>query len=347
MPGPRRLPPAKATPSSPKPNGQSSPGSIGNTPGLITPKPDPNGGIEAGKPTAPTDPPVKPETPKETSFWGKISGAVHGTLDVAGFIPGLGAIPDVLNAGIYALEGDAVNAGMSLVAAVPGAGDAAKAGSMAAKGAKAVAEKAAKEAAEKAAKEAAEKAAKAAERAAKAKAERELAEREAKAAKAEKEAPGGRREDGGNKKGKGKLKCGDSGSYKDLKKKTGDGKFDRDHIPSKAALKERARELNGGRRLTPAQERAVDSWGNAIAIPRQAHIDVSPTYGQTIAEARKDAKNLAGAAKRDVDSMLDKISEYDADGGCREAYMTAAKRVIDMTNDDYARELGNILRTVK
>jgi hypothetical protein len=40
-------------------------------------------------------------------------------LDVLGFVPGLGAIPDLINAGIYAAEGDAVNAGLSAVAAIP------------------------------------------------------------------------------------------------------------------------------------------------------------------------------------------------------------------------------------
>jgi RHS repeat-associated protein len=56
---------------------------------------------------------------------------VHGALDVAGFIPGLGAAADVLNAGIYALEGDYANAALSLLASVPGVGDAAALGKMA------------------------------------------------------------------------------------------------------------------------------------------------------------------------------------------------------------------------
>lgn len=63
--------------------------------------------------------------------WAGFSGWVHGALDVAGFVPGLGAIPDLLNAGIYALEGDWQNAGLSAVAAVPAAGDAVKGGTIA------------------------------------------------------------------------------------------------------------------------------------------------------------------------------------------------------------------------
>ncbi len=58
-------------------------------------------------------------------------------LDVAGFIPGVGAVPDLLNAGISALRGDWVGAGLSLVAAVPGIGDAVAGAKMARKGVKA------------------------------------------------------------------------------------------------------------------------------------------------------------------------------------------------------------------
>ncbi|MBV9789708.1 MAG: WXG100 family type VII secretion target, partial [Chloroflexi bacterium] len=55
-----------------------------------------------------------------------VMDVVHGALDVAGFVPGLGAVPDLINAGIYAIEGDLGNAAMSGVAAVPIIGDAIK-----------------------------------------------------------------------------------------------------------------------------------------------------------------------------------------------------------------------------
>ncbi|KAI1695674.1 DNase CdiA [Ditylenchus destructor] len=143
---------------------------------------------------------------------------------------------------------------------------------------------------------------------------------------------GGR--DGKKIKPKKKLKCGEYGKYGDLKKKTGDGKFDRDHIPSKAALKKRAAELLN-RKLKPAEERAIDNAAAAIAIPRQAHIDISPPHGQSPLEAAKDAKDLAGSARRDVEAMLGKIDEYDADGGCKKAYQKAAGRILRMSNKDF------------
>ncbi len=65
--------------------------------------------------------------------WERVSGAVHTVLDVAGFIPGLGAIPDLINAGLYAVEGDMQNAALSGVAAVPLFGDGAKGATMAAR----------------------------------------------------------------------------------------------------------------------------------------------------------------------------------------------------------------------
>lgn len=68
---------------------------------------------------------------------------VHGALDIAGFIPVLGAIPDGVNAGIYALEGDWVNAGLSAVAMVPAWGDGVKLGVIAGKSTIKITEKAA------------------------------------------------------------------------------------------------------------------------------------------------------------------------------------------------------------
>ena len=49
---------------------------------------------------------------------------IQMALDVAGMVPVLGAAPDLLNAAISACRGNWADAGMSLLAAVPGAGDA-------------------------------------------------------------------------------------------------------------------------------------------------------------------------------------------------------------------------------
>ena len=58
------------------------------------------------------------------------------TLDAAGFVPGVGAIPDLLNAGISALRGNWAEAGLSVLAAVPIIGDVAAGAKMAKRGMK-------------------------------------------------------------------------------------------------------------------------------------------------------------------------------------------------------------------
>lgn len=57
-------------------------------------------------------------------------------LDAAGMFPGLGAVPDLLNACISACRGEWTNAGLCLFAAIPGIGDAAGAAKLMKNGAK-------------------------------------------------------------------------------------------------------------------------------------------------------------------------------------------------------------------
>ncbi|MCH1624645.1 RHS repeat-associated core domain-containing protein [Fredinandcohnia quinoae] len=86
---------------------------------------------------------------KKKGLFSKILDGVSLALDVAGFIPGIGAIADVANAGLSLARGDYAGAAMNLVGAVPGVGDAAKAAYKANKAAKAA--KKASKAADKAA----------------------------------------------------------------------------------------------------------------------------------------------------------------------------------------------------
>jgi len=129
-----------------------------NTVGLIVGQPPPG-----SMPAEEADPPDEPETEEEEEEEGWLDWVQTG-LDVAGFVPGFGFFADMLNAGISVARGNYAEAAISVVASVPGIGDAAAATRMAAKGAKAL--KAAKAA--KSAKIAAQAAAKAAKEAAKA-----------------------------------------------------------------------------------------------------------------------------------------------------------------------------------
>jgi hypothetical protein len=305
-----------------------------NTVGQIVPKTAP---APAG---AAPSPPVKPETPKEKGLLEKADellekgeikvlndakNSVAGGIDSLVNLAGGGAAAQVVGAiGKGAVE---VLFPTNVIDIIPGGkilSGGKKAGKLAEKLGKEAAEKAKKEAAEKAIKEAADKKAK------------DAAKDEAKKA----DVAGNK---GGHGKKKGKMKCGEGGPYGDLKKKTGEGKYDRDHIPSKAALLEKAKALNNGTKLTPAQVKKIANWGNSIAIPRKAHQQVSPTYGgrnKPAADAHGEG-GLAGAAKRDVDTMMGEIDKYDPD--CKDAYKEASKKILDMTNDDYARELKKLL----
>jgi hypothetical protein len=298
-------------------------------------------------PTAPgskraeeANPPAKPETPAEIDP----IDALQLVLDLAGMIPGAGAVPDLLNAAISVMRGDFVGALFSAAAAIPVVGDAAGAARIIKNGDKYLQAIKVIEAKvlpklpapmRKKVEEYLDKVRKKID---------EVLKKEAPDQKPAKSKDA----DGMKSAGKKKMKCGEYGRYGKLKQKTGDGNFDRDHIPSKAALKQRAQALlPKGKELSPKQAKAIDDWGEAIAIPRQAHIDISPTYGQSTAAAKMDSGDLAGSARRDVEAMLGKIDEYDADGTCKKAYQKAAAKVVRMDNAAYDEALKKILKTIK
>ncbi len=143
------------------------------------------------------------------------------------------------------------------------------------------------------------------------------------------------------------LECGELGTYGEQLERTGNGDYHRDHIPSKAALKERARQLNGGRKLSSNQLAAIENEATAVVIPASAHREVSPTYGgRNHNKIDSDADDLAGAAKRDTDEMMAEIDNH-ADKECVKRYKQAAKEIKKKTNDDYDEFLLNILNQVK
>lgn len=111
----------------------------------------------AAVPVQEANPEVHPETPAEASRWGSMSAGIHGVLDAAGFVPALGAVPDLANAFIYWLEGNSTEMWWSLAAAVPGPGDIGKGAHLLQKGLGVAEKKALKEVAKKELEHAAEK----------------------------------------------------------------------------------------------------------------------------------------------------------------------------------------------
>ncbi len=68
----------------------------------------------------PLPPPPPSAPPKDDgNFWSDLG---HLALDVVGLVPVVGEAADLINAGWYAAEGDYLNAGLSLAAAIPVAG---------------------------------------------------------------------------------------------------------------------------------------------------------------------------------------------------------------------------------
>ncbi len=137
-----------------------------------------------------------------------------------------------------------------------------------------------------------------------------------------------------------KMKCGELNQYGEQQKKSGKGKFDRDHIPSKAALKAKAEKLNGGP-LDKCQIKRIEKGALAIVIPKPAHQQISPTYGQSLEDAKKDAKNLSGSVKRDTEAMEKEIKKYNK--ACEEAYKKAADKIKKITNRQYTEWLKKML----
>ncbi len=72
----------------------------------------------------------------DTDIFDTILDGVQLVLDIAGMIPLFGFVPDLINAGISLLRGDFVGAGLSLISAIPGLGDAVGAGKIVGKTAK-------------------------------------------------------------------------------------------------------------------------------------------------------------------------------------------------------------------
>ena len=139
------------------------------------------------------------------------------------------------------------------------------------------------------------------------------------------------------------LKPGEKGSYEDLKKKTGKGKLDRDHIPSKAALLKRARTLKRSR-LTKAQKKRIIDEADTVAVPKKVH-QKGPTYGgkNTKKKIGTDAGDLETAAARDADAMVANAKKHYGKDRVPESITDAADELRETTNEEYDEWLRSII----
>ncbi len=125
-------------------------------------------------------------------------------------------------------------------------------------------------------------------------------------------------------------KCGEVGGYgKQCRTGRAKGKWERDHVPSKAALK-RAAEKGRPKVTDPAAMKrvmaCVEARGIAIVIPKRYHRKFSRTCGSkknTPAQINNDAKDLKKAAEKDLRAMTKALKGH----SCEAAYKKAAKEV--------------------
>ncbi len=65
---------------------------------------------------------LHPEWSELKIFYEAVKDSLHITLDVIGFVPGVGEIADLVNGGVYFAEGDSLNGTLSLSSAIPFSG---------------------------------------------------------------------------------------------------------------------------------------------------------------------------------------------------------------------------------
>jgi hypothetical protein len=147
------------------------------------------------------------------------------------------------------------------------------------------------------------------------------------------------------------LNCGDLSAYGHQKDVTGDGTIDRDHIPSKKALLQKAEEMVYPKALSQFHKDAIVNSALSICVPSKYHQTVSPTYGGRNAQVQadglpkyeSDSTKLQEAAKRDTDDMYKVLKEKDPK--CAEQYKKSAAKIKKITDEDYEDWLAGILAT--
>jgi hypothetical protein len=153
-----------------------------------------------------------------------------------------------------------------------------------------------------------------------------------------------------------KHKCGDSGSYGQMKDNyKADGK-ERDHVPSGAALVHNAKNnIFKGTDLCKEQISAIKRAGAACAIPKPVHDGYSKTWtyrnnetdskGKTLAE--RDGNNKKKAANRDTAAIKKGLREKKASKECKKKYAAWAEKVNGRTQKWYENMIKKAANAAK
>jgi RHS repeat-associated protein len=130
--------------------------------------------------------------------------------------------------------------------------------------------------------------------------------------------------------------------YGEQKKVTGDGSVDRDHQPSKAAIKKAIKEdidrrVAAGEMSPPTEEQMkainnrIDKEAQAVVVDHDVHKE-GPTHGnKNKAQSDIDKQDLGAAAARDADAMVANAAKHDPDN--LPAYQAAADKIKQQTHE--------------
>ncbi|EFI5594749.1 TPA: S-type pyocin domain-containing protein, partial [Escherichia coli] len=110
--------------------------------------------------------------------------------------------------------------------------------------------------------------------------------------------------------------------YSDFKRRSRQGKYEADHMPSAAAVRAYFKRLH-----PDLDDEDLDAYAQdvaAIVIPKEVHQKMSETYGgrNTPAQIDLDSRNLRAAADRNLDAIKPALKEHGATEGQIEAART-------------------------
>ena len=117
--------------------------------------------------------------------------------------------------------------------------------------------------------------------------------------------------------------------YSDFKRRSRQGKYDADHMPSKAAVKAHIRRMNPKLDETTLEELAQDVA--AIVIPKDVHQKISETYGgrNKVEQVELDSRDLRAAVDRNLDAIKPALKER----GATESQIETARAKMHQLND--------------
>ncbi|WP_145514424.1 S-type pyocin domain-containing protein [Yersinia massiliensis] len=117
--------------------------------------------------------------------------------------------------------------------------------------------------------------------------------------------------------------------YSDFKRRSRQGKYEADHIPSAAAVKAHLKRMYP--KLSPGQLEEYAQDVASIVIPKEVHQKISETYGgrNNTDQIERDSRNLRAAADKNLDAIKPALKEH----GATDEQIEAARTKLHSLND--------------